>query len=358
MDFSPLNIEYDTTVEELVSTPLALFAGFKNNTTALLNYSTAEGDPPVNVTNFDRIVREYNKKDLQTESAKITTRQLTLIKANTKLALPKSAQDLELAMITGKNLFVKDIASFSAYYGTYLNLLKLDGFVPSFPPYNFRSPTYSNVTVENSIDIRQYNISVWVWSRAYSKNGTDLLDISKYVENCTINVNGVQNSFSLSLQAVNDKAFPVGDEDINRIDIDTDNKSASVWDFVQPATSISERLPIPWFKKILQQNDIFFIRYEQLKLEKTEDRVASGIKVPASMLPGKVYDMIGLVDRVSSNFNATINDLSVDVSGRDFTKLLIEDGSYFFPLLFTENSDALFFNTQDDGKWFKRTFVK
>jgi hypothetical protein len=68
--------------------------------------------------------------------------------------------------------------------------------------------------------------------------------------------------------------------------------------------------------------------------------------------------MIGLADRVNNYLNTERNEGKVEISGRDLTKVLIEDGSYFFPLLFTENSETLFMNTQDDSKWFKRTFIK
>jgi hypothetical protein len=350
MDFYYSKVDFDTTLEELVADPMSVFYRYKNDISLLVTGFQNDGE-----YNFDRIIEKYSAADLITEATKITTRQLTLIRANTVLFLPKGELSMDLLALTGKNLFIKDIKSFNAFYGTYLNLLKLDGFTPAF----------KTTTYDNQVDIREYSISVWVWSRAYSQNGTTLLDITKYVEHCTINVNGTQNSFNLSLQAINrepysglNAPFEAGDEMVNRINVDTDNDHHSIWDFVNPDTFISERLPTPWFKRILQQNDVFFIRFEQLTLEKTEDRVVKDIKVPASELPGKVFDMIGLVDRVSHQFNSSSTDMTVEVGGRDLTKLLIEDGSYFFPLLFTENSNMLFFNTQDDSKWFKRTFIK
>ena len=351
MDFYYVPISYDTTLEELVADPLSVFSSYKNDIPLLINGFQNDGE-----YNFDRIIEKYLADDLITEKTKITTRQLTLIRANTSLFLPKGELSMDLLALTGKNLFIKDIKSFNAFYGTYLNLLQLDGFTPAF----------KTTTNDNQVDIREYNISVWVWSRAYSQNGTLLLDITKYIEHCSINVNGVQNSFNLSLQAINKEPnselnapFEVGDEMVNRVNIDSGGfTNLQTLEFVQHNNGVAESLPIPWFKRILQQNDIFFIRYEKLTLEKIEDRITNNIKVPASNLPGKVFDMIGLVDRVSHQFNPMTTDMSVDVTGRDLTKLLIEDGSYFFPLLFTENSDSLFFNTQDDSKWFKRTFVK
>jgi hypothetical protein len=347
MDFEFYHIDTDTTVNDLVTTQLAIFAGFKDNTQALLNYTDTGNDVPR--SNYDRIIERYSQAELTAEAVHIQTHQLDIVKAGTVLLLPKGAIDMALTVLTGRNLFIKDIASFNAFYGAYLDLLKRDGFTPAF----------KNVTNDQSIDIREYQISVWVWSRAYSQNGTKLLDITKFVETLTTNVNGIQNSFSINLQAINDNPVEVGDEMLNQINIDTDNKNHSVWDFVQPTTSISERLPMPWFKKILQQNDIVFIRYERLTLETTEDRLpTNSLEVPATNLPGKVFDMIALIDKVTHRLVTGNTDMSVNITGRDLTKLLIEDGSYFFPLLFTENSETLFFNTQDDSKWFKRTFIK
>lgn len=344
MDFYYYTIEIDTDLETITSDPLSVFHKFKNNTALLLIGFENDGEK-----NFDRIIETYSSADLISQAAKIVSRQLTLIKAGTVLMLPKSDLEVELVALTNRNLFVKNISSFNTFYGSYLELLHRDGFTPAF----------RNSDEINDVDIREYQISVWVWSRTYSQNGTTLLDITKYIENCSTSVNGSSNSFSISLLAVDSKGIDVGDEVINRINIDDSITNWSVSDFISPSIKISERLPVPWFKKILQQNDIFFIRFEQLAFEKTEDRkVGEGVELSSSNLPGKVFDMIGLVDSVSSRFNPTTTEITIDVSGRDMTKLLIEDGSYFFPLLFTENSDTLFFNTQDDSKWFKRTFVK
>ena len=52
--------------------------------------------------------------------------------------------------------------------------------------------------------------------------------------------------------------------------------------------------------------------------------------------------MIGLVDNNSLSVNPQSNDISIEISGRDCTKVLITDGSYFFPLAFAQ---GVFFNT-------------
>ncbi|HQF50627.1 MAG TPA: hypothetical protein PK588_07645 [Paludibacteraceae bacterium] len=347
MEYEFYYISYDTTLEEIVSSPLAIFGGFKGNLSKLLSYGT---DIPDEKSNFDRIVEHYSHTDLQKEANNMASRRLSLVRAGTVLLLPKGTLDMELTILTGRNLFVKDISSFSAFYGHYLNLLRNEGFTPAF----------RKVSKLDDVELRNYDISVWVWSRAASQNGNTLLDLTKYVESCTTTVNGTQNTFTISLQAVSNRAIPMNDELIDRVNIDKSSEQWSVWDYINLEGREPERFLTPWFQQVIQQNDIFFIRFERLAMETVADRVVANETdiISSSNLPGKVYDMIGLVDNVNCKFNPGTVDMTVEVTGRDLTKLLIEDGSYFFPLLFTENSEALFFDTQDTNKWFKRTFLK
>ena len=53
--------------------------------------------------------------------------------------------------------------------------------------------------------------------------------------------------------------------------------------------------------------------------------------------------MMGLVDTVSTNVDANSTDYAVNVNGRDLSKLLVEDGSYFIPLKFVEGSPDRWF---------------
>ena len=220
-DFVFYKVDYDTTLAELTADPLSIFEAFKNNVSELLNYesdvygypaSDEYGNPvgaelfyDTSLTNFDRIVDMYSDADLTAEEAKIKSKQITLIKAGTMLIVPKSAITINLLALTGRNLFVKDVKSFDAFYGSYLDLLQRDGFTLKYKPW-----TASDVY--NTIDIREYAISVWVWSRAYSQDGTLLVDLSNFVETCTTNVNGTQNTFSLRLSVSEEYPTEMGDE--------------------------------------------------------------------------------------------------------------------------------------------------
>lgn len=117
-----------------------------------------------------------------------------------------------------------------------------------------------------------------------------------------------------------------------------------------------------WFSKFIQHNDMVFIRFEKLKKEKYEDqgkRQSSTHVVEPSELNNKlIWDMMGLVDTVSTNVDASSTDYSVNVNGRDLSKLLVEDGSYFIPLKFVEGSpDRWFYGGDPSSSWFKRNMV-
>jgi hypothetical protein len=54
--------------------------------------------------------------------------------------------------------------------------------------------------------------------------------------------------------------------------------------------------------------------------------------VNSSALSGKVYDMIGLVDSAPITLDAAHNMQTVTIQGRDLSKLLLDDGVFFFPI--------------------------
>lgn len=91
-----------------------------------------------------------------------------------------------------------------------------------------------------------------------------------------------------------------------------------------------------YFQWLISPQDLIFMRFEKLEME-TEDRGNDRIA-------GGVYDMIGLVDQVTVTRDGQGNDVAINVQGRDLMKLLIDDGSYFYPISTQLNASALFNN--------------
>lgn len=68
--------------------------------------------------------------------------------------------------------------------------------------------------------------------------------------------------------------------------------------------------------------------------------------------------MIGLIDIVQTSIDTSYDDYLVTVMGRDFTKLFVEDGSYFIPLKWVEgNKDLWFYVGDQSDEWYKRNIV-
>ena len=154
MEFYNIPINTDTTLEELVADELSEFSNYKNNIPLLVNGFENNGKK-----NYDLIIENYTAKDTEDEATNIITRQLSLVKAGTTLMLPKGELSMDVVAMTGKNLFIKDIKSFNAFYGTYLDLLQQSGFTPAF----------KSTTPGNEVEIREYKISVWSSLCAYSR---------------------------------------------------------------------------------------------------------------------------------------------------------------------------------------------
>ena len=71
-----------------------------------------------------------------------------------------------------------------------------------------------------------------------------------------------------------------------------------------------------------------------------------------------IWDMLGLVDSVRVDYSSNINNYSIQIEGRDYTKLFVEDGSYFIPLKFVEGSpDQWFYGGDPESAWFKRNMI-
>lgn len=95
------------------------------------------------------------------------------------------------------------------------------------------------------------------------------------------------------------------------------------------------------FHHLVQPQDIIVIKFEELEMEREgggfsrESSVAAleslyGLNIGRA-ISGDVLDMIGLVDSTNITENAESGDVSISVSGTDFSKMLLRDGAIFYP---------------------------
>lgn len=193
-------------------------------------------------------------------------------------------------------------------------------------------------------------ITVWMWCRALSKPprfgvieaeqdlGGELINITNFVKKVTVSNTSTGSSFSIQMPAVACiwqegegwvlRQEPTYFDDKGETSMVTDND-------IHLLSSIDKKLKRNqnYFKNIISENDVVFIRFETLNNELPE-RLKEARRQNLSFLdiPNKIYDLIGLVDITvcNQNFDASLSN-DTTIAGRDLTKLLIEDGCYFYP---------------------------
>jgi len=197
-----------------------------------------------------------------------------------------------------------------------------------------------NDKLEGKLVQQMSQVSVWIWSRALNKV-TKLVDVSPYLYSCTISNTLNGGNFQMKLAPVTYSTIN------NEIQVDKD----SVINFFDSSLVRTSLISINnenkfqrskfLFKDLFQQNDLVFIKYERLELEKKRKQGFENMLIDSSELPGEVYDMIGLVDTSSETSSAEDGAVSIDIQGRDLMKMFIDDGTYFFPYEVSKGSEYI-----------------
>ncbi|SHL14934.1 hypothetical protein SAMN05444266_102216 [Chitinophaga jiangningensis] len=209
---------------------------------------------------------------------------------------------------------------------------------------------------------RYPNATVWIWTKALSDPKSEdingkIFDLTPYITRLVTNVSRTNGGhFQLSLA-------PIRCELVNntwilrtadRKDFDNVNSIGRKEFFansnlfkVDGAIGADGSRTLArnsfLFNNIITPNDVVFIRLETLEMEKIQrekDQLADVIS--KNSLPDRIYDMIGLVDKTSISVNAGANDVTIEVSGRDLSKLIYDDGTYFFPFEFAKGNMGSF----------------
>lgn len=286
-----------------------------------LNFDGGTGE-----TNLERIYNEYTYDgQKQTNKASFSTGSLEEINKGTTLLIPTSKIKNELVQINGKNLYLQQKEGQKAYYSKTLRDLQSD-------------PTYVKKEIvtkqgrNTDVLILENNCQVWVYCKALEK----IINLSPFITSLSTTKTDV-GSFTLSLNPIISENSFISKNKRNRVnEFDINSKD--------------------YFSKYLQYNDVVFIRFEKLEIEKDEDELYR-FEINKNKLPNQVFDMIGLIDDVSCNINSSITDYQVNVSGRDLMKLLVEDGNYFMPFRFASGNSHQFFYSDPNSKQGKRNFV-
>lgn len=199
------------------------------------------------------------------------------------------------------------------------------------------------------------NATVWIWCRSISSKtdeGNELqgefFDLTPFIEKISTNTGRNGGNFQIHLPPLicdldADRKWVLRKSNITQFE---SNDTGSAGEYVAESslyeldnTGEAIRRNQFFFNNVIKSNDLVFIRFETLKIEaKQRYKDNNNYYVDKSMIPNRIYDMIGLVDSTTMNINPKSNDVAIDIMGRDLSKLFLEDGTYFFAL---ENSGGV-----------------
>lgn len=279
-------------------------------------------------TNWELIQRRYSDEEADANVGLYPTGEV-LIKAGTSLFLWNAY--LNRTLIKDESRKLKERLFKPAQLKPFLaarlrELLQDPRYISVFKS----TDQLSQLTVENT------EVTVYVWSRALAGNSVvgGWLNLSGEVQSVETRT-GAVGTFSLVLPAI-DGTYVAGSwrttatkESYQGAAIQPDVLSTQ--SIVQPdqQTGLLQRAP-SYFAAVLQKNDLIYIRFERLASD-----VQAGFTPDAGDVVGRTWDMIGLIDQVTEATTPTQG--VVTVTGRDLMKVLVDDGSVFFPEQFAQN---------------------
>lgn len=340
-------IKSQRAVRYLITTDITIDEFLKNTKSLLPNISKLDflKFKPEKSSNADQIYSIYSQEEKDTNKTKYSQFDLDYIKANTSIFLPLSELQVELYLTKGKNLFIDDKKDLPVYFSDKQKELEQDpNYVRAERLYQFGDVDISTI---------EENCQVWLYVKSIDK----LLDISSFVNSLTISKTDI-GQFSIDLLPI-EISINRESNDIEAIFISSTNGREYLNDY--QVKQIDGTLNLSFYEKYCQQNDCVFIRFEKLQLEEDVNVTKFGshqIEVSKVDIPSQIFDMIGLVDNISSNVNFESTDYSVSISGRDLMKTLVEDGAYLIDLTFAKGAENMMFFLGDaQDKSFKRNFV-
>ena len=237
----------------------------------------------------------------------------------------------------------------------------------SSPSYNKRIST-DDILKKNTALTGDYatklftNVRVVVWS----KSQKELIDCSDFVTDINTNVGDGGGNFSINLAAIRGFTDSEGNPvNVNKRSQDTGYvRSHTIWRGVQRMilgegnakiiTNPNEKTNVEqyYWNIALSPNDMVFIKFEpfafEFELNRAELQKKLQLVTKLEDLETDYWDMIGLADEIVENSNRGAADVNFELKGRDLSKLMIEDGVYFFP--FTRENGSNFINNVSDAE--------
>lgn len=226
---------------------------------------------------------------------------------------------------------VSDVTDYKAWSDERLKeITENSGYVANAVTYNYVKMA-PNVRVAGWFKVKEF-------MHSEANNPQAIVDISRYVSYMTINVTETGGNFSLSLPFIPADPAKLLVKNANGNQETLSQLEAATDDYYKATFRQGNFYEFNYFDWLISPNDVLFLRFERLDMEEDNER---GDEVK---LAGGVWDMIALVDNVTTNTDAAGNIIGIQVSGRDLMKLLIDDGSYFYSVSVQADAETMFPN--------------
>lgn len=205
-----------------------------------------------------------------------------------------------------------------------------------------------NYTPEKEVPFKYSDIKLAVQVLVYSKAKFKIFDITNFLSEVDTFVSKTSGgNFNIKMHLVSMSELEVGSN------------------FQDHNLNITGYTKALFLQSIFRENDLVFIRFENLKAENKDeyeditDKDNYFYKIGKKQnkkikIKGKYWDMIGLID--STSIMSDYNSLNITITGRDLIKLVIEDNNFFIPYQWANSPDTIF-GGKHSNKIFKRLFA-
>ena len=378
LNFTPLPIDPNYTVQDkpkpedayLINKEEQTMADFckKNNILfspdELLNYKN----------NSVNIFKSYSTSQQAANNRKAS---LNLVGKGAKVAVPMN--QIDSASIYTINQTIIYNTNYNAFIESQIKKL-------------INNPNYKKLNIGNSntkygsIFKRQDALSVWLWCKSNNDGSGELIDITKYIETISTTVTLEGGNFNITLPFITYDREAGGEfgDDFILNDV-KDYKDQGINNYIHKNQShkIARELNIAgnsnnidrdsvndigsdqkywkrnssYFQDMIQQNDLIFIKYEKIEADKSRGDLITDSFISPKALPGGIFDLIGLVDVCSESTQAEGVIRNISLTGRDLSKLLLDDGVYFFPVEYLAKNGEDLIRNSSKSKSGKRLLI-
>ncbi len=228
------------------------------------------------------------------------------------------------------------------------------------PKYKRVNENQSTAVSVGSLFKKAERYTVWIWCKSISPDGSRIFDLSPFLD--TVNTTNTKEgaNFTIGLPHI----MYNRDENGNYVlkldeypykngtapnfiaktimshpqDFDTKEYKAK---FIDDNNEVNNnqsgylRRNESIFHNLIQSNDVVFIKLENFISDDSVNEIElrdEFFTLPSDILAGKIFDLIGLVDSIPLSSDAENTDQQMLLTGRCLSKMIIDDGVYFFPV--------------------------